>query len=180
MHPDRLHPFDLPIQRILVDLETHLPPWMKLVSQSNESAFTRLSNEIAALADLVSPTSKERLVRKDIIHRLQVQVRKIWPTATVVPIGSYAQEIYTSSRYSSLDVIDSVTWICLCVYRISLNLWRIWKCCIMLSIQVPSLVLEHSTLFVAPVFPSSNTSTLAAQVFSSNERSNEASKSMYR
>src|SRR5438876_9399856 len=91
MPPGSFHPFDLPIQRILVDLETHLPPWMKLVSQCNESAFTRLSDEITALADLVSPTSKERLVRKDIIDRLQSKVRQIWPTATVVPIGSYAQ-----------------------------------------------------------------------------------------
>jgi DNA polymerase sigma len=98
MPPERLHPFDLPIQQILVDLETRLPPWMKLVSLSNESAFSRLSKEITALADLVRPTDKERLVRKDIIDRLQVQVCEIWPTATVVPIGSYAQELYTSSR----------------------------------------------------------------------------------
>jgi DNA polymerase sigma len=100
MPPERLHPFDLPIQRILVDLETRHPPWMKLVSQSNESAFARLSNEIEALADLVSPTTKEKLVRTRIIERLELQVRRIWSSASVVPIGSYAQELYTSSRYS--------------------------------------------------------------------------------
>jgi DNA polymerase sigma len=76
---------------------------MKLVSQSDsDSALTRLSNEIHALAELVSPTSKERQVRKDIIDRLQSQVRKIWPVAIVVPIGSYAQELFTSSRYNLL------------------------------------------------------------------------------
>jgi DNA polymerase sigma len=96
------HPLDLPIQRILVDLETRLPPWMKLIPPSDESAFARLSKEIVALADLISPTSKERLIRKDIIDRLQLQVRKIWPSATVIPIGSYAQELYTSSRYSPI------------------------------------------------------------------------------
>src|SRR5947207_7396582 len=164
MPPDRFHPFDLPIQRILVDLETHLPPWMKLVSQCNESAFTRLSDEITALADLVSPTSKERLVRKDIIDRLQSKVRQIWPTATVVPIGSYAQELYTSSRYCPLDFINSVTWIYLCMYLISLNLWGIWNFCILQLTRVPSLALEHSLSFAAPVFPSSNTSTLPDQV----------------
>src|SRR5271154_564180 len=96
------HPLDLPIQRILVDLETRLPPWMKLIPPSDESAFVRLSKEIVALADLVSPTPKERLIRKDIIDGLQLQIRKIWPSATVIPIGSYAQELYTSSRYSPL------------------------------------------------------------------------------
>jgi hypothetical protein len=99
MPPERMHPFDLPIQRILIDLATRLPPWMKLVSPSDESAFARLSNEIVAFADLVSPTQKERLVRKSVIERLQTQVRKVWPAATIVPIGSYAQELYTSSRY---------------------------------------------------------------------------------
>ena len=100
MPPERLHPFDLPMQRILVDLETRLPPWMKLVSQSQpDSPFSRLSAEIIAFADLVSPTAKERLVRRDIIHRLQIQVRKVWTDASVVPIGSYAQDLYTSARY---------------------------------------------------------------------------------
>ena len=100
MPPERLHPFDLPIQRILVDLETRLPPWMKLVSQSHsDTAFTRLTSEIVAFADLVSPTTKERLVRQDIIDRLQSQVRKVWADASVVPIGSHAQELYTSARY---------------------------------------------------------------------------------
>jgi hypothetical protein len=100
MPPERLHPFDLPIQRILVDLETRLPPWMKLVSQSDsDTAFSRLTSEIIAFADLVSPTSKERLVRQDIIDRLQSQVRKVWADASVVPIGSHAQELYTSARY---------------------------------------------------------------------------------
>lgn len=98
MSPERLHPFDLPIQRILVDFETRLPPWMKLVAQSDETAFARLSNEIIALAELISPTAKERQVRKDIIDRLQLQVRRIWQDATIVPIGSYAQDLYTSSR----------------------------------------------------------------------------------
>ena len=99
MPPERLHPFDLPIQRILIDVETRLPPWMKLVSQSDENAFVRLSNEIIAFANLIGPTTKEQLVRKDIIDRLEFQVRKIWPNAKVIPIGSYAQELYTSSRY---------------------------------------------------------------------------------
>jgi len=100
MPPERLHPFDLPIQRILVDLETRLPPWMNLVSQSHaDTAFTRLTSEIIAFADLVSPTTKERLVRQNIIDRLQLQVRKVWANASVVPIGSYAQELYTSARY---------------------------------------------------------------------------------
>ena len=100
MQPERLHPFDLPIQRILVDFETRLPPWMKLVTpQSHDSAYTRLSNEIAAFADLVSPTTKEKQVRQNIIDRLQGEVNQIWSNARVVPIGSYAQDLYTSSRY---------------------------------------------------------------------------------
>ena len=99
MPPARLHPFDLPIQRILVDLETRLPPWMNLVPQShNDTSMSRLTAEIVAFADLVSPTSKERRVRQDIIDRLQLQVRKVWTNASVVPIGSYAQELYTSAR----------------------------------------------------------------------------------
>lgn len=126
MPPERFHPFDFPVQRILVDMETHLPPWMALVSQSNESASARLGSEITALADLISPTAKERLVRRDIIDRLELQVRKIWPNATVVPIGSYAQELYTSSRYlPHLDLVDVVIWIYLWIYQICRNLWRI-------------------------------------------------------
>lgn len=99
MPSERMHPFDLPIQRILVDLETRLPPWMKLVTTSDDPAFARLTHEIIAFADLVNPTHKERLVRRNIIERLQSEVRKVWPAATIVPIGSYAQELYTSSRY---------------------------------------------------------------------------------
>jgi hypothetical protein len=121
MPPERMHPFDLPIQRILVDLATRLPPWMKLVSPSDESAFARLTNEIVAFADLVSPTQKERLVRQGIIERLQTQVRKVWPAATIVPIGSYAQELYTSSRYPHRKVVDIATWICLSRYLRCLN-----------------------------------------------------------
>ena len=107
MQTANLHPFDLPIQRILVDLETRLPPWMKLVSQSQSheqqsnqvpSAFARLSQEITAFADLISPTAKEKKVRETIIERLQMEVRKIWSHAKVIPIGSYAQGLYTSSR----------------------------------------------------------------------------------
>lgn len=99
MPPDRVHPFDLPIQRILVDLETRLPPWMKLVNSSpSDTAFKRLSHEIIALTDLVSPTSKEQLVRKNIVDRLELQARKIWSSAIVIPVGSYAQNMYTSSR----------------------------------------------------------------------------------
>jgi len=101
MPPERLNPFDLPIQRILVDWETGLPPWMKLVRPSdedNDSAFTRLSNEIFAFAELITPTPKERLVRQNISHRLEFRVEKIWQGAKVVPIGSYAQDLYTSSR----------------------------------------------------------------------------------
>ena len=101
MPPERRHPFDLPIQRILVDLETRLPPWMKnlVVSPSHsDTPFSRLTAEISAFADLVSPTSTERLVRQDIIDRLQIQVRRVWTNASVVPIGSYAQELYTSAR----------------------------------------------------------------------------------
>ena len=100
MQSERVHPFDLPIQRILVDLETRLPPWMKLVTpQSHESAYTRLSNEITAFADLINPTLKEKQVRQNIIQRLEGQVKKIWNHARIVPIGSYAQDLYTSSRY---------------------------------------------------------------------------------
>jgi len=101
MPSERLNPFDLPIQRILVDWETGLPPWMKLVRASDEdnnSAFTRLSNEISAFAELITPTPKERLVRQNINDRLEAQVEKIWQGAKVVPIGSYAQDLYTSSR----------------------------------------------------------------------------------
>ena len=99
MPPERPHPFDLPIQRILVDLETRLPPWMNLVSQSHsDTPLSRLTAEISAFADLVSPTSRERLVRQDIIDRLQIHVRRVWTNASVVPIGSYAQELYTSAR----------------------------------------------------------------------------------
>jgi DNA polymerase sigma len=75
---------------------------MSLVPPSddtNDSAFARLSKEIVAFAELITPTQKERLVRQDIIDRLQVQVEKLWHGAKVVPIGSYAQELYTSSRY---------------------------------------------------------------------------------
>ena len=98
MPPERLNPFDLPIQRILVDWETRLPPWMKLISAYNDSAFMRLSNEIFAFAELITPTPKERLVRQNINDRLEFQVEKIWQGAKVVPIGSYAQNLYTSSR----------------------------------------------------------------------------------
>lgn len=102
MSPERLNPFDLPVQRILVDWETGLPPWMSLVAPSDdttESAFTRLSKEIVAFAELITPTQKERLVRQNVIDRLQFEVEKLWHGAKVVPIGSYAQELYTSSRY---------------------------------------------------------------------------------
>lgn len=101
MPPERLHPFDLPIQRILVDLETRLPPWIQLVPppSHDQTPYSRLSNEITAFAELVNPTLKEKQVRKRIIENLQNQVNKIWSCARVVPIGSYAQELYTSSRY---------------------------------------------------------------------------------
>jgi hypothetical protein len=99
MAPERVNPFDLPIQRILLDWETGLPPWMKLVSPSDDdSAFKRLSDEIIAFAELITPTSEERLVRQNIIDRLQLAIDKIWHGAKVVPIGSYAQDLYTSSR----------------------------------------------------------------------------------
>lgn len=113
MQSERLHPFDLPIQRILVDLETRLPPWMKLVtSQSHESAYTRLSNEITAFAHLLCPTSKEKLVRQGIIQRLEAEVMKIWSHGRVVPIGSYAQDLYTSSRCNLLSKRDiSADWV---------------------------------------------------------------------
>src|SRR5437868_2426099 len=112
MQSAHLHPFDLPIQRILVDLETRLPPWMKLVSQSQSqshevpSAFARLSQEITAFADLISPTAKEKKVREMIIERLQMEVRKIWSHAKVIPIGSYAQGLYTSSRFPCPRLFD--------------------------------------------------------------------------
>lgn len=110
MQSANLHPFDLPIQRILVDFETRLPPWMKLVppSQAHEatSAFARLTQEITAFADLVSPTTKEKKVREMIIGRLQNEVRKIWSHAKVIPIGSYAQGLYTSSRSSRSRLFD--------------------------------------------------------------------------
>ena len=98
MPPERLHSFDLPVQRVLIDHETQLPPWMRLVSASNQSAFARLSQEIIAFTELVNPTPKEQLVREQIVDRLRLHVRSIWPVATVVAIGSYAQKLYTSSR----------------------------------------------------------------------------------
>jgi hypothetical protein len=164
MPPERMHPFDLPIQRILVDLETRLPPWMKLVSPSDESAFARLSNEIVAFADLVSPTHKERLVRKHIIERLQTHVHKVWPAATIVPIGSYAQELYTSSRYPHCNVVDIVTWICSSHYQRCLNLSNIWRFCTIFSTGLLSPLKEPSALSAVPGCPSSNTQTLMDQV----------------
>jgi non-canonical poly(A) RNA polymerase PAPD5/7 len=88
--------------QILVDFATRLPPWMSAVpSIPQESAFARLSREIRAMAQVVSPTEKERAVRMDIVSRLQRQVSKTWPDAKVIPIGSYAQDLYSSSRYLS-------------------------------------------------------------------------------
>ena len=98
-------PFALSIMdTVLVDSQGN-PPWMRLVQPSDENAFSRLSSEISAFIQLIQPTAKEEQVRRNIIDRLQIQVRKIWPTATVVPIGSIAQGLYTSS--SDLDLFIS-------------------------------------------------------------------------
>ena len=95
---------DMSVQRILIDAETHQPPWMRLVTAGarTETAFARLGREMTALAELVSPTTKEQGVRRNIVERLECKVRTLWPTASVVPIGSYAQQLYTSSRSAGL------------------------------------------------------------------------------
>ena len=99
---ERAHHHDPSVQQVLVDFVTRLPPWMKLVpSLPSENALSRLSREIIAMAELVSPTDKERAIRGDIVERLQRRVRKTWPDAKVIPIGSYAQDLYTSSRHVS-------------------------------------------------------------------------------
>jgi hypothetical protein len=96
--PDRTaHPFDP--QVVLVDFETHLPPWMKVISASpTDTGFARLSAEMNALIELTSPTSIEQSVRLEIVNRVQLQAQNIWPAAVVNPVGSYAHNMYTSSR----------------------------------------------------------------------------------
>lgn len=67
----------------------------------------RLHQEIEDFSNYVSPTEEERFARSEAIRRLQEIVIGIWPTASVLPFGSYDSGLFLPS--SDLDIVIMLT-----------------------------------------------------------------------
>lgn len=67
----------------------------------------RLHQEIEDFSNYVSPTEEERFARSEAIRRLEEIVLKIWPTASVLPFGSYDSGLFLPS--SDLDIVIMLT-----------------------------------------------------------------------